>query len=660
MSDQHSTSQLPPHPSLEQLRKQAKELLKDYRASEPRARERMRLHRRLSDNPILADAQFVLAREYGFNSWPALAQHVQKLEPRDRLRQFEKLAEEIVAAYNGDAAALASINEVFPQALSLERLRELITERINALRGLTAEEGSFLELTTADTQLLLARLHGFSDWTNFAGSFTRAPRDPRSLSHGMSATPPFYRVNWKTNTISPGPLSSDNDWNTIIDLMKEQQITGLSAQGQLTDKVLGRLSHLAHVTRLHFGGTGKVSDDGLKHLERMPQLQELELSDYPGGQITDRGLECLRYLKELKLFQMCWQRAITDAGLANLAFCDRLENVDLLGTHTGDGVFTALAEKPNLRFLKTGRLATDSGLPLLHKFPHFKIYRGGEVKAGLMSFGAQPTNLLIDGPFTSKGLASLQGLEGLFGLSFFWHTSVLRGVDLGSLTGLANLGFLGCQGELCDDEAMRHIAALPGLRVLMAQGTVASDEGFISLSRSQTIEYIWGRECPNLGGRGFSSLARMPELKGIAVSCKNVDDKALSTLPKFPSLIELMPMDVKDSSFRHVGRCEKLESLVMMYCRKTTDTATEHVAGLQNLKKYYAGSTKITDRSLEILGGMESLEQLTFDNCTRITDGGLVFLAGLPNLREISIEGSPKVTREGMNVFPAKVTVTYG
>jgi hypothetical protein len=323
-------------------------------------------------------------------------------------------------------------------------------------------------------------------------------------------------------------------------------------------------------------------------------------------------------------------------------------------------VFSALAEKPNLRLLKTGRLVTDKGLPLLHKFPLFKIYRGGEVKAGLMSFGAEPTNLLIDGPFTIKGLTTLQGLEGLFGLSFFWHTSVLKGTNLGALNGLPNLGFLGCQGGLCDDDAMRHIASLPRLRVLMAQGTVASDEGFSSLSRSQTIEYIWGRECPNLGGCGFSSLARIRTLKGIAVSCKNVDDEALSSLPKFPSLVELMPMDVEDSGFRHVAQCKKLEYLVMMYCRNTTDTATEHISDLQNLKKYYAGSTKITDRSLEILGGIESLEQLTFDSCTGISDAGLVFLAGLPNLREISIEGSPKVTREGMNAFPAKVRVTYG
>ena len=40
--------------------------------------------------------------------------------------------------------------------------------------------------------------------------------------------------------------------------------------------------------------------------------------------------------------------------------------------------------------------------------------------------------------------------------------------------------------------------------MLMGQGAVASDDGFAALSLSQTIEYIRGRECPNLGGRGFT------------------------------------------------------------------------------------------------------------------------------------------------------------
>ena len=353
------------------------------------------------------------------------------------------------------------------------------------------------------------------------------------------------------------------------------------------------------------------------------------------------------------------KRNITDDGIANLRFCDHLEEVDLLGCNTGDGAIAALAGKPKLSRFKTGRNVSDDGLGLLHQFPAFKTWQGEEPKFGLMSFSAEPTNLLIDGPFTRKGLNNLRGLDGLVGLSFFWHTSRLRGDDLQCLDGLSNLAYLGCQDKLCDDDAMRHIAALPKLRMLMGQGAVATDEGFRSLSQSQTIEYFWGRECPNLKGPGFIALSRMPALKGLAVSCKFVDDAALASLPDFPSLKELVPMDVGDDGFRHIGRSQQLESLILMYCRDTTDVATSHLVGMPNLKKYHAGYTLITDASLEMLSRIKSLEEISFEGCKFITDAGIPFLTTLPRLREISIGGCPKVTRSGMTGFGSGVRVNY-
>lgn len=195
--------------------------------------------------------------------------------------------------------------------------------------------------------------------------------------------------------------------------------------------------------------------------------------------------------------------------------------------------------------------------------------------------------------------------------------------------------------------------------MLMGQGAVAGDEGWTALSRSQTIEYIWGRECPNLMGRGFLALAGMPALRGIAVSCKQVDDAALAVLPRFPALRDLVPMDVNDSGFRHVGACEGLERLWCMYCQETGDAATEQIASLAHLKLYYAGKTRITDRSLEILVGMASLEQVEFWQCSGITDAGVALLAGLPKLREVILDGMPGVTRAAVGMFPAGVRVNY-
>ena len=658
MSDR--TSLLPARPSLEQLRKQAKELLRAYRAGGAVAVERFRARiPRLTDpgppdKMILADAQFVLAREYGFENWAELVHHVAATQlAEDRLGQFERLAKDFVAAYQGDAEAIERLNDIFPRSLTPEQLRELVRQRVSAPSGET------YDFTLADALSFVARQHGFESWARLIEMIAKPPSAPPSTPLGLSSTPPFYRIDWEEKTIEPRPPMSAKDWDTIFDVMKELRLTGLKANGQMIDEAMEGLTRLDHVTYLNLGGSKRLTDEGLKRLARMPQLEELDLSEYPGGRITDRGLEALRHLTLLRRFQMCWQSGVTDAGMANLAFCDHLESVNLMGTPTGDGAISALAGKRNLRLFKTGRLVTDAGLPLLHQFHMFKTWQGGEIKYGLMSFDAEPTDLLLDGPFTDKGLASLAGLEGLFGLSFFWHASALTATGLKPLAGLPNLGFLGCQGDLCNDEAMRHIAAIPRLRMLMGQGTVASDDGFVALSRSQTIEYIWGRECPNLGGRGFTALAAMPALRGLAVSCKNVDDAALSALPRFPALRGLMPMDVPDDGFRHVGRCERLEDLWLMYCRDTGDAATEFIAGLSGLKTYYAGKTRITDRSMEILGSMPSLEKIEFWECAGITNAGVALLAGLPRLREITVGGSPNVTRDGMAVFPSAIRVNY-
>jgi ankyrin repeat protein len=80
MPDQNS--QLPTSPSLQQLKKQAKELLRAYRANDAEALARLRLHKPKISEPsgahpaVLADAQFVLAREHGFESWPKLKRHI--------------------------------------------------------------------------------------------------------------------------------------------------------------------------------------------------------------------------------------------------------------------------------------------------------------------------------------------------------------------------------------------------------------------------------------------------------------------------------------------------------------------------------------------------------------------------------------------------------
>lgn len=51
----------------------------------------------------------------------------------------------------------------------------------------------------------------------------------------------------------------------------------------MTDAVLARIAVLDHVTSLSLGGSRQLTDDGLLKLARMPQLQNLNLNEYPGA-----------------------------------------------------------------------------------------------------------------------------------------------------------------------------------------------------------------------------------------------------------------------------------------------------------------------------------------------------------------------------------------
>lgn len=78
MKPKPPTRKLRRQPDIEQLRRQAKELLADYTAGETAAVTEVSTHYRNADRATFAlhDAQLVLARGYGFTSWPKLKAYV--------------------------------------------------------------------------------------------------------------------------------------------------------------------------------------------------------------------------------------------------------------------------------------------------------------------------------------------------------------------------------------------------------------------------------------------------------------------------------------------------------------------------------------------------------------------------------------------------------
>jgi ankyrin repeat protein len=150
---------LPARPDLEQQRTLAKELLAAFRNGDGDAVARVRDALPDKKSVALADAQFVLAREYGFASWRELKEHVERLtlETRPPVEQFK------AAVGRGDARALRRLLD------RSDDVRKAIDDTIFGF-GATALLASGAHLDVVDVLLEFgADPNKRSDW--WAGPF---------------------------------------------------------------------------------------------------------------------------------------------------------------------------------------------------------------------------------------------------------------------------------------------------------------------------------------------------------------------------------------------------------------------------------------------------------------------------------------------------------
>src|SRR5262249_54036842 len=157
---------------------------------------------------------------------------------------------------------------------AVEQIRAHVAKRLGALSGRQTEDGS---LSHEDAKLFVAKFCGFESWAELESSVTQAS-SARQPAHGVSATPPFYRLLWKSNPLGPLPPRPWDGWDQIFEVMLDKRLTGLRSSWLMTDDVLERLAQLDHVTSLDLSGSERVTDEGLRHLAKMPQLEILKLS----------------------------------------------------------------------------------------------------------------------------------------------------------------------------------------------------------------------------------------------------------------------------------------------------------------------------------------------------------------------------------------------
>ena len=147
------TSQLPERANLEQLKKQAKSLLRAVRNQDRAAINRFEtvlVGRPLSQDTIaLHDAQFVIAREYGFRCWNELREHVEEIS-----LSFSAAVDEFVRCATGGAK---------DRALRLLKRHEGIA-RANLFTELVLGDGDGVAGRLASDPEVAVKADGIQNW----------------------------------------------------------------------------------------------------------------------------------------------------------------------------------------------------------------------------------------------------------------------------------------------------------------------------------------------------------------------------------------------------------------------------------------------------------------------------------------------------------------
>jgi ankyrin repeat protein len=217
---------LPARPNLEQYKKQAKDLAKAFRSQSREAIDRVRDHprfRALSDADLararlsLTDAQLVIAREHGFESWRQFARQIETLNSqRANLSSTDPVADFIQAACVPLDSSHASG--------TLERAEAILREHPKVARSniytaaILGDDGAVKKFLTQDPTLATAKggSHGWDALTYLC--FSKYLRLDRSRSGAVVRTARLLldaganaQTGWFENNHQPKP-----EWESVI------------------------------------------------------------------------------------------------------------------------------------------------------------------------------------------------------------------------------------------------------------------------------------------------------------------------------------------------------------------------------------------------------------------------------------------------------------
>jgi hypothetical protein len=168
----------------------------------------------------------------------------------------------------------------------------------------------------------------------------------------------------------------------------------------------------------------------------------------------------------------------------------------------------------------------------------------------------------------------------------------------------------GHQAEVTDGEVIAEAQGREGVEAVRIHRARVSDAAFSTFAEWPDLYGVYLHDTA-ITGTGFSKLRNHPKLRQVTLLGPNVNDEGVRTVSRLPHVTHLQI----GSSFRWDGHLYR---------------------------------PLITDKSLEALAAMDTLEYLTIDNAS-VTGDGLRHLQSLKSIRSILFLRCAGLTATGLN-----------
>jgi len=362
----------------------------------------------------------------------------------------------------------------------------------------------------------------------------------------------------------------------VAELKRDQagHVTEARLQGpDVTDVVVARLRGTPRIKVLRCEACG-ITDAGTRVLAGLDSLEFLSLTQLDVG---DKALDNVSRLKNLKRLKLARCPNVTAEGLAELAECHGLVQLDLRDcTQVDDNWLRQISKLTTLRDLK-----------------------------------------LNSPKITDAGLAGLEPLT---------HVAVL-GLD--DCTGISNAGFAIVQSmpemtffSACrtpiGDAGLAHFSGAVNMRRLRLANTQISNAGLAVLESMPKLESLDVSGCAKIGDDGMQHLKLLGTLRDLNLYLTHVGDAGVAQLS---GLVNLEQLNLDKT--------------------QVTDAGLVHLRPLVRLKFIHLGHAKITDAGLENLTGMANLEKLVATYTDVTQGGVAKLRAALPKLEVVEIGTGP-------------------